>query len=206
MSIHAAVGHQGAPGASPSIQAAVEHVHRPGITHQGARRPRIWPRPKFCSCRTRAAQDTLAAAGSRLRFDGMLPAATQASADKMWTYRQAELPQKRPGDAQEAAAGCGRPEPRGRAFADTSSRRSGAGVKKGHPRRLRVSGGAHCAKMSEYVSDGAELMCRKERNSPFWGHFRTGPRMIYYYLRSISIEQSLYSAPRSELDRLLGCD
>ena len=66
----------------------------------------MWPRPKFCSCRTRAAQDTLAAAGSRLRFDGMLPAATQASADKMWTYRQAELPQKRPGDAQEAAAGC----------------------------------------------------------------------------------------------------
>ena len=66
----------------------------------------MWPRPKFCSCRTRAAQDTLAAAGSRLRFDGMLPAATQASADKMWTYRQAELPQKRPGDVQEAAAGC----------------------------------------------------------------------------------------------------
>ena len=66
----------------------------------------MWPRPKFCSCLTRAAQDTLAAAGSRLRFDGMLPAVTQASADKMWTYCQAELPQKRPGDVQEAAAGC----------------------------------------------------------------------------------------------------
>ena len=27
-----------------------------------------------------------------------------------------------------------------------------------------------------------------------------------YYLRSISIGQSLYSAPKSGLDRLLGCD
>ena len=28
----------------------------------------------------------------------------------------------------------------------------------------------------------------------------------YYYLRSISIDESFYSGPRSELDRLLGCD
>ena len=30
--------------------------------------------------------------------------------------------------------------------------------------------------------------------------------LTYYYLRSISTGESLYSAPKSGLDRLLGCD
>ena len=29
---------------------------------------------------------------------------------------------------------------------------------------------------------------------------------VDYYLRTLSIEESLYSAPKSGLDRLLGCD
>ena len=66
-----------------------------------------------------------------------------------------------------------------------ASRQSRAGVRFGYPRPRHTSGGASCAKMSEYVSTGAELMCRKERNSPFWGHFRTGPRMIYYLTRPL---------------------
>ena len=33
------------------------------------------------------------------------------------------------------------------------------------------------------------------------------PRCVErYYLRTLSIEESLYSAPKSGLDRLLGCD
>ena len=66
-----------------------------------------------------------------------------------------------------------------------ASRQSRAGVRFGYPRPRHTSGGASCAKMSEYASTGAELMCRKERNSPFWGHFRTGPRMIYYLTRPL---------------------
>ena len=34
----------------------------------------------------------------------------------------------------------------------------------------------------------------------------TDADLLYYYLRSKSIEESLYSAPKSGLDRLLGCD
>ena len=92
-----------------------------------------------------------------------------------------------------------------RAFTNAYPRNHHLGSRSREPCPLQAlplhSLGKYGMSLEKVVSHGvqAELIVKR------WGQTSRHVH-VSYYLRSKSIEESLYSAPRSELDRLLGCD